>query len=295
MREHFLEQAGNRASEVGDPQVLSELLDRMLKTAVDTWPDLALPRATFAAALGARFGAASSPLPVWFERLHPADLYLAVAVTEGVSGAVDAFESCYRADIARAGRRYEGPRHPAEDLVQIILEKLLVGGVGKPPKLAEYAGQGHLQNWLRVASARTALDAVKGGAQHKREQGTDDLAAAADVAGDVELDFIKSTYHASFKESFAEAVAGLQPEERTLLRMSAMHNLGIDEIGAVLHIHRATAARRLARAREELLAATRRSLCARLKVRDDEIDSVLGLIGSRMEVSLERLLRTTRG
>lgn len=293
MRAQFLEHAGARADQSGEPDALSAHIERAVLTAVRAWPDLALARPVFVAAMGRRFGEDRAPIDVWFQRLHADDLFLVVAVTEGVAGAAETFARRHRDELLRAVRKYEGPRQSVEDLVQGVLEKLLVGAPGKPPKLAEYAGQGPLRSWLKVVAARTAIDAVKGSAQHKREHGVDDLAKAADHSGDPELDFIKETYRASFKEAFAEAIAVLPPEERTLLRMSILRGLGIDEIGAIFHVHRATAARRVARARESLLSAVRRTLSAKLGVRDDEVDSVIGLIGSRMEVSLERLLRTT--
>lgn len=294
MRAIFLEHARSRAAEISDLPALDAHLARAVHAAITSWPDLALPRPDFVAAVGDRFASDRAALDVWFSRLQAQDLFLAVAVSEGIPLAADAFSRLYREEIARAVRRYEGPRQPVDDLVQIVLEKLIVGAGPRKGKLCEYGGQGPLSAWLKVVAARTAIDAVKGGAQQRREHGVEDLAAAASAqVGDVDLDFLKRDYQSTFKEAFAEAIGELPPEERTLLRMSALRGMGIDEIGTVFHVHRATAARRLARVRESLLLATRAKLCARLSVRDDEIDSVLGLIESRMEVSLERLLRST--
>ena len=290
MRATFLEHAGSRATEISDQAALESHLARAVHAAIAAWPDVALPRPAFVAALGERFASDRAPIDVWFSRLQAQDLFLAVAVSEGIPLAANTFSKVYREELARAVRRYEGQRQSVDDLVQIVLEKLTVG----KGKLREYSGQGPLSAWLKVVAARTAIDAVKGGAQQRREHGVEDLAAAASAqVGDVDLDFLKRDYQSSFKEAFSEAISELPPEERTLLRMSALRGMGIDEIGTVFHVHRATAARRLARVRESLLLATRAKLCAKLSVRDDEIDSVLGLIESRMEVSLERLLRST--
>jgi len=60
----------------------------------------------------------------------------------------------------------------------------------------------------------------------------------------------------------------------------------------VLGIHRATAARRIARAREQLVAATRRELVTRLELEDGELDEIIGLVTSRLDISLGALLKT---
>jgi len=70
-----------------------------------------------------------------------------------------------------------------------------------------------------------------------------------------------------------------------------MERLSIDQIGALYHLHRATAARRVVKAREALLTATRTALAARLGLTTEQLESVLQLIASRMDASVERLLK----
>jgi RNA polymerase sigma-70 factor (ECF subfamily) len=271
--------------------MLDSLVERAVAEAVAAWPSLPVP--TFAQLLRQKLGEQSSPPELWFSRLHAADLYLATACAQRVPGAADAFDRTYRPDLVKTARRFQGPLHPLDDLVQLMLFKLLVGSEERRPRIAEYSGQGWLQNWLRVTTVRLCLDAVKGGAQHKREKGTDEL-VAVDLSDDLELDFIKKTYRAHFKSAFARAVSELDTTERTLLKLSTLHGLTIDELASVFHVHRATAARRVARAREALIEHTRKALREALSLRDEELDSILGII-SRPEVSLERLLRTTFG
>jgi RNA polymerase sigma-70 factor (ECF subfamily) len=107
---------------------------------------------------------------------------------------------------------------------------------------------------------------------------------------DPELQLLKRQHLAHFKAAFAEAVGTLDSSDRVVLRQHFVERLTIDQIGAVYHLHRATAARRLARAREALLAATRAALARRLGLAPVELESVLELIASRMEASVERLL-----
>ncbi len=291
MLETFLEQA---QIATGTPPEGAEALQRWLTAAIDeaqqAWPGLKVD--DFPAVLGARFGAQQGDAEAWFARLVAPDLYLATAIVQGCPGAAARFEASLGGVLRRVARRFAGPRHPEEDLVQGMLEVLVVGSRGRGPRLASYAGQGLLRSWLRVTSVRLAIDATRSGIQHRREDPRDEL-SVADVAHDPELDFLKCTYRAHFRASFADAVAQLQPEERTLLKLAYLHGLNVDAIGRVFHVHRATAARRVARARASLLEHTRAGLTRSLSVPDDELDSIMGLIHSKLEVSLERLLRTT--
>jgi len=86
------------------------------------------------------------------------------------------------------------------------------------------------------------------------------------------------------------ALAALPEQPRALLRYSVVDGWTVDRIGALYGIHRATAARRVAAAREELGALIRAELAARLAISVDEVDSIVRLVQSRVDVSLERLL-----
>jgi RNA polymerase sigma-70 factor, ECF subfamily len=231
----------------------------------------------------------------WLEELAAGDLYLACACARGVEAAVVRFDADYGRVIEAVARRYADRTRGAEDLAQVVRMKLLVGDGERPGRIADYSGLGFLENFVRVTAVRACLDQVKRGVQRKRETPASDqawLEAAAD-AGDLELEFLKREYRAHFREAFAAAAAALSSEERNALRQHLVHRLTVDQIAAVYHVHRATAARRVARAREALLEATRRELAARLGgASAAEVDSIMKLIDSRFELSVSRLLAT---
>ncbi len=64
----------------------------------------------------------------------------------------------------------------------------------------------------------------------------------------------------------------------------------VDRIGALYGVHRVTASRWVAAAREQLGAAIRSELASRLAISVDEVDSIVRLVQSRVDLSLERLL-----
>src|SRR5262249_6529246 len=104
-----------------------------------------------------------------------------------------------------------------------------------------------------------------------------------------ELRYMKTLYGAEFREAFAQAMATLKPREQNLLRQHHVDGLTIDQLGQLYHVHRATAARWLGKARSSLLAQTRRSFMKRIRLSHSQFDSVLGLVQSQLVISFRRL------
>ena len=190
----------------------------------------------------------------------PVDLYLACACARGVDGALERFERLYGDEIARTAQRFERPGLPADDLVQLLRAKLftLPGGDGvqharptQRPRIAMYTGQGFLQNWLRVTTTRTFIDCCRGQPESPEVPIRNELVAVLpEPKGDPELQLLKREHVTHFKASFAEAVAALDGADRLLLKQHLVERLTIDQLGALYHLHRASAARRIAKARE---------------------------------------------
>jgi RNA polymerase sigma-70 factor (ECF subfamily) len=195
------------------------------------------------------------------------------------------------ADEALAHMRLPGAL--ADDVRQKVLEKLLVSDDDSPSKLAGYAGQGTLRGLIKVVAVRTALSELR---KNRREApmpeaGPDIFEATADSA-DPELAFVKQRYRAEFKVAFEEAVAGLSDRERNLLRLHLLRGVTLEALAEIYGVHRATVTRWLARARERVMDSTREHLGARLDIGRSQIDTVMNWIGSRLDASVSRVLRT---
>ena len=228
----------------------------------------------------------------WWDHLRAGDLYLACACVRGVGGALDRFERLYGAEIARIAQRFERAGLPADDLIQLLRAKLFTtpGPEGRP-RIATYTGQGFLQNWLRVTTTRTFIDCCRTHDEPPEVPIRNELVAVLpEPKGDPELALLKREHMTHFKASFAEAVAALDGADRLLLKQHLVERLTIDQLGALYHLHRASAARRIAKARDALLVATRIALSRRLGVPPERLASVLELVASRLEASIERLL-----
>ena len=72
----------------------------------------------------------------------------------------------------------------------------------------------------------------------------------------------------------------------------ALDGLSIDQLAAFYRVHRATTARWIEAARQAVLDGTRKELIRRLQLSRSELDSVMRLIGSQLDVSLSRVLKT---
>ena len=142
--------------------------------------------------------------------------------------------------------------------------------------------------WLKVMLTRDLLRRLRG---ERREVALDTGELAHRVASrDPEADYLCEVYRDEFRRAFAAAARELRPRERRLLRYRFVQGLGIDDVAALLSIHRATAARQLGRTRDRLIERVRALLCERLSLTESALHSVLRLIQSQADVSLPRLL-----
>lgn len=265
---------------------LEAQLAAALASARAAWPDVAVDDEAFIAHLAARVPEPADATAA-LGGLRVDDLYLACGCALGLPAAIAAFDRAFAADLDAAARRFRS--EAGDDIAQQVREKLLVG---PSAKIADYAGLGFLQNWVRITTARAFVDATRRRRNDRTVSDSDALMAVADPDDDVELAYLKRHYRAEFKTAFAEATESLTSQQRNVLRQHLLAGLTIDQIGALYGVHRATAARRVAAAREALLSATRRKLGARLRVDRSELASIMRLIQSQLDVSFVRLLQS---
>ncbi len=246
------------------------------------WPDLVVDEAAFRAHLLDKTKAQSTPLA----ELCLPDLYLAHACAAGVPGAVEALERTQLDLLDGLLARLGATGAHADEVKQRLRERLLVG---PRARIAAYSGRGNLRRWLKVVATREALELLEKQARHVGRE-DDALEEAVSPRESPELELLKRTYRAEFREAFQEALRALEARPRTLLRYYLIDGLNIDQIGAVYGVHRATAARWIERVREDLLLSTREGLMRRIRVDRGELDSIMRLIQSQLDVSIQRFL-----
>lgn len=289
------------AAWLGEPspsqrQALAEALGSIARALEQAWPAGVPALAGFWAELARCVpeGVSDEALAEALSRMHAAELHLAFACRKGHAGALARFEREHVALVGSAVGRVDSSSAFVDEIKQRLRTKLLVADDSGPPKLAHYTGKGELQTWVRVVAVREALSSVR--AERRRAVAVDDeLLAIEATATGPELGALRQQYREQFAAAFAAALGELEPAQRNLLRLHYLHGLSIDELGGLFRIHRSSAARRIVKARETLLSGTRRALQARLSLGRRDFEQLMGLVQSRLDLSIERFLAERDG
>ncbi len=244
-------------------------LDTLYTAARAAWPGVELPRDAFEQWLRGR------------DAERATELYLACACTRGDANAMKALEAKYFGALAAA----VGTLGALDDVKQELRRRLFIGVDGGKPKLAEYKGRGGLERWLRAVATRVALNLKRG--EHDSRKAAlddDDLLGAPLGSEDPELAHMKSLYRGEFKRAFADAMAALDADGQNWLRLYYLDGLGLAELSGLFRVSVPTASRRLAKAREDALEATRKLLRERLSCSKEDLESIMRLIQSRLTI-----------
>jgi RNA polymerase sigma-70 factor (ECF subfamily) len=173
-----------------------------------------------------------------------------------------------------------------DELRQRLRVRLLTG---PSPRIATFQGHGPLGAWVRVAAARMAADLQWGerGAELRDGALVDALVHAG---ADPEMVTARGEHRAEFRQALADCIGALGAREKTLLRMTFLDSMNIDEIGVVYRVHRATVARWVAAIRREVFEGVCRRLSLNLRSSPSEVASLVRLVRSEVDLSIGRLL-----
>jgi RNA polymerase sigma-70 factor (ECF subfamily) len=262
---------------------LEAALAALVEAGRSAWPTISLRPEAFVAYVAERLPAAETSV----ERVRAADLWVACACAQGDAGAVAALDERVRGTLTDSLRRMRLSNEQIEDVLQGLRRVLFAGDEVSPPRIREYAGQGDLIGWLRVSATRSALKVLR---RDKREVPDESAFEERATDGDPELHYMKALYRDAFKAAFQKSLDSLSDREKTLLRQHVVDELSIDDLGLLYQVHRATAARWLASARETLLERTRINFLQSARVSGDECESVLRLVQSQLDATIRRRL-----
>lgn len=254
-----------------------ERLAALVAAARGAWPGVEIDEAVFVDYLAEREG---DTVP------HAGDLYLACGCTRGDPAAIAIFLREMVPHIEAAVLGLGADPAQVDEVRSQLCDALLVGS---PPGIATYAGRGQLRSWVRSIAVRMGMRQL-GRTRAAAGAGDDALAALAADADDPEIEHLKARYGAAFRAAFAEALAALTARQRNLLRQHYLDELTVDQLGALYRVHRATAARWVAAAREALFDDTRKRMIEALGLAPTDYDSILRLLHSQLDLSIQRHL-----
>lgn len=282
----FLDARGEPADAAARAAVEAALVDAVARVKA-AYPTVAADLAAWVRALAELAPRPLDPAQPLGEVLV-ADHYLAFACAAGDAAAI---AECDAILVREAGFAADGTRMHAsvrDEATQIVRTQLLAPREGKPAAIGDYAGRGLLRSWLRVCVSRELVRLAK--AQQRSAPLEEHLVADPGYGEDPALEELKAKYRAELADAFRTALTELPARDRTLLRYQLIDGLTIDEIGAIFRVHRATAARWLAKIRDDLVARTRSLMAASLGVDTAEAASIVRLVQSQLDMSVIRHL-----
>ncbi len=265
---------------LGSPRAVAALA-----TAASVWPGVLLKADRFCATFD-RLSETSGGEALG---LHGSDLYLSLASLDGDPTAQASLRALVTEQSARLSHFHLSPTD-IDELRQRTMTTLLVGDL---PKLSHYGGRGPLAGWLHVLMTRDVIDQLRA---TQREVPVDDdvLLGLPDEGLDVDLEALKSRYKGQFSDAFRTALSRLTPRQRNMLRQHYLDDLSLEELGDVYRVHRATAARWLADARELVLSSTRDEISKATGIPRLEVDSLMRIVQSRLDMSAGLFLTAER-
>ncbi|HUJ59548.1 MAG TPA: hypothetical protein VLX92_13675 [Kofleriaceae bacterium] len=250
------------------------------------WPELAIDDEALGGELARRLGDGGLAA---LATCRASDVYLAIACCRGIAPAIARVRELLDREVEFAAGKTGARPDQAADVKGEIARVLFVDEGARPAALREYAGRGDLKSYLRVIATRDLVRAVERG-RRETPHDEDELFAMLSKGGDPELDVLRDRYREAVATALRAALARLGARERALLRYQLVDGWNVDRVGALYGVHRATAARWIAAAREALGELIREEIARTMAVAVDEVDSIVRLVQSRIDVSLERLI-----
>jgi len=285
LREPFLSacRAEVRAALEARPD-LEDRLAALVAQGAAAWPELALAPEAFVSHLGARLAT-----PQALEVVIAPDLFLACACLVQEAAALRTLEASIMGPLEVVLQRMGAPPDVGAEVLQRLREALIVGRPDRPAEIGDYAGRGPLRAWLRVMAVREATRALQ---KRRKEAGSEDAALVDALCPDPDpaLAFVKQVHRADLAAALRDALESLPARDRTLLRHHLVDGLSSEQIGALHGVHRVTVTRWINRLRATLLSRTRKQLAKQLGISGPEADSLMHLVQSKVDVSLERIL-----
>lgn len=251
------------------------------------WPEIVVEPARFAEELARRHALAQGAA---LAALKAADLYVAIAACDGDERAIAAIRTTLANEVKFAAAKTTASADQLAEVTAILSRTLFVDEPERQAALRNYSGRGDLKSYLRVIATRELVRVVNKG---RREVGIEDdtLIDRLVPASDPELSILRAQYREVVDDAMRAALKTLAERERALLCYAFIDGMNVKQVGTVYNVHGATAARWITAAREQLGVRIRDELAKRLKITVDEVDSIVRLVQSRIDVSLDRVLR----
>jgi RNA polymerase sigma-70 factor (ECF subfamily) len=229
------------------------------------------------------------------------DLCLIVACESGDEQAWNDLVANFDPTVKSAARRITSNNEDGEDLAGSIWAELYGlrqdAAGNKKSKLAYYSGRGSLAGWLRAVVSQLAVDQYRKTSkfvQIEEDREFDDLASAegnhlAPHTENPEVLLTEKQTSSDVSDALSAAIAGLDAEDRLILKLYYFDDLKLKEIAATFGYHEATASRKLTRVQTEIRKSVEKNLRQQHGWTDSEVKRYLSETATSLGINLETM------
>lgn len=249
--------------------------------------------------------AANTEIKEFIDEIRADDLCLIVACEKGDEQAWEDLVANFDATVKSAARKISSNNEDAEDLASSIWAELYGlrqdADGNKKSKLAYYSGRGSLAGWLRAVVSQLAVDQFRKQSkfvQIEEDREFENLASEAALSGNnhfasrgenPEELFSEKQTDSDVSEALQTAIAGLEAEDRLILKLYYFDDLKLKDIAATFGYHEATASRKLTRVQNEIRKGVEKELKTRHGWTESEVKRHLSETAASLGLNLETM------
>lgn len=250
--------------------------------------------------------ASSLEIKEFIDELRADDLCLIVACEKGDASAWEDLVKNFDATVKSAARKISSNAEDAEDLAGSIWAELYGLKHDKDgklkTKLSYYSGRGSLGGWLRAITNQLAIDEFRKQSkfvQIEENREFENLANESSErnensqvvshAENPEEILTENRTAKDVSEALQKAIAGLDAEDKLILKLYYFDDLKLKDIGNTLGFHEATASRKLVRVQTEIRKSVEKILRAAHGWSEAEVKRYLSETASKLGVNLEKM------
>ena len=182
--------------------------------------------------------------------------------------------------------------HDRDEAEQRVRHHLLVGDRDAAPALAKYPARVALARWVPVVALRIAISMNRTESVERRLR---EKAGGEAMGVSPEHLYMKAELRQVLEPAVAEALGKLGDRDRMILRLYLIAGMKVRAIGTTFGMSHQAISKRLAAAREAMVADIRHTVATRLKIPKDELSSIMRFVVSQLDVNISRVLRADSG
>jgi RNA polymerase sigma-70 factor, ECF subfamily len=251
--------------------------------------------------------ASAAEIKAFVDELRADDLCLVLACERGDETAWDELVKTQDATVKAAARRISPKAEDADDLASSIWAELYGLKHDKDgklkSKLSYYSGRGSLGGWLRAIVAQLAVDQFRKQSRFVQIEESREFENLANESSEKaenssvvshsdnpEQIFTEKQTSRDVSEALNAAIAGLNADDKLLLKLYYYDELKLKEIGQTFGYHEATASRKIVRIQTDIRSTVQKTLKNQHGWSEEEVKRYLSETASKLGISFEKLV-----